>query len=82
MPVRGSALTNSTARGYLYGAMVSLTWVWSSRTVAPSAGTPAARTTYAFTSMPRRASGAPTTAHSSTYGWVTRAFSTSGPAML
>lgn len=82
LPVRGSRVTNSTARGYLYGAMAPLTWACSSRAVASSAGTPAPSTTYALTSMPRRSSGAPTTPHSSTYGWATRAFSTSGPAML
>src|SRR5262249_6910432 len=80
--VLGSSVTNTTRRGYLYGAMRSLTWSCSSLTFASSPVTPSRSTTKAVTTWPRASSGSPTTPHSATSGWDSSASSTSGPAML
>jgi hypothetical protein len=80
--VLGSSETNSTTRGYLYGAIEDLANSCSSAALAASAAAPSRSTTYACTTMPRPGSGAPMTATSSTSGWPSSASSTSGPAML
>ena len=76
--VLGSVATNSTARGYLYGAISALTKSCSSRAVTRRRRA-VATTTYALTSCPRASSGTPTTAHSATAGCLSSASSTSGP---
>src|SRR5579859_2892512 len=80
--VLGSSVTNSTTRGYLYGAIEALTKSCSSTALAASPAAASRNTTNACTIMPRSSCGAPTTATSSTSGWPSRASSTSGPAML
>src|SRR5688572_16183370 len=80
--VLGSAVTNSTSRGYLYGAIVAFTWFWIAPLSASSPVTPGFKTIKAFTACPRSMSGTPTTAHSSTASCWSTAASTSGAPML
>src|SRR6186713_2685099 len=80
--VFGNAATNSTRRGYLYGAMVAFTWSWMPRAMVSSPLIPGLSTTNAFTACPRSTSGTPTTAHSSTASCCNTAASTSGAPML
>ena len=78
--VLGSSSTNSTMRGYLYGAVVFFTWFCSSLTSSSVGSKPRASTTVAFTTLPRMGSGAAVTAHSTTAGCSMSALSTSkGP---
>jgi hypothetical protein len=51
--VLGNAATKAMCRGYLYGAIVALTWSCSVRASVPSPVTPGANTTNAFTACPR-----------------------------
>ena len=64
--VLGSASTYSTMRGYLYGAVLCFTQVCSSRVSSEEPSKPSAKTTVAFTALPRVGSGTPVTAHSRT----------------
>src|SRR5437867_1641901 len=80
--VRGSASTNSTWRGYLYGAISRFTKSWSSFATAGLPTMPSLRTTNAVTTWPRSSSGNPTTAQSRTCACSSSTFSTSGPEML
>src|SRR5438552_1064070 len=75
--VFGSSATNSIHRGYLYGAILSFTKLFSSASSADEPDCPSLSTTKAlgFTSL--SVSSHPTTAASSTAGCPTRVFSTS-----
>src|SRR5262249_40246907 len=66
--VFGKASTNLTTRGYLYGAMVALTWSCKILTRRLSATTPAFSTTKAATTCPRSISAVPSPAPPSTAG--------------
>lgn len=79
--VFGSSSTNSILRGYLYGAVNSLTCCWSTGiNVSSFLSIFSLNTINAFTTLPRISSGLATTAHSLTYGCFTSASSTSnGP---
>src|SRR6202011_5076687 len=79
--VLGSSATNSTARGYLYGAVTRLQCSCSSFTSASLGSKPGRRTTNALTMLPRSASGEPTTADSITAGCSSSALSTSNGPM-
>src|SRR5690348_8424953 len=80
--VRGSESTNSTARGYLYGAITFFTWSCSVFFISSPPSLPGLRTTKALTIVPRSSSGQPITPHSATGPCCSSADSTSGPAML
>src|SRR5690606_28014353 len=74
--VLGSAATNSTCRGYLYGAMVAFTKSWICWASALDGSWLGLSTTKAFTACPRSSSGRPTTAHSATLSCCSTAAST------
>src|SRR3989441_6170733 len=75
--VLGSSPTNSIHRGYLYGAILSLTNAFSSSPSAAEAAAASLRTTNAWGLMRRSLSSLPTTAASSTAGCLIRGASTS-----
>src|SRR3546814_21038598 len=52
--VRGRLSTKAMARGYLYGAIVALTWSCSVLTMASSPEKPGLSTTKALTTLPLR----------------------------
>src|SRR3546814_6253070 len=62
--VRGRLSTKAMARGYLYGAIVALTWSCSVLTMASSPEKPGLSTTKALTTLPLSESATPTTPHS------------------
>jgi hypothetical protein len=80
--VRGSEGRKQIERGYLYGAICSLTNCCNWADIAGDGSKPGFSTTCASTTCPRSSSGLPTTPHSATAGWRSKASSTSGPAML
>ena len=80
--VLGIVSTNSTTRGYLYGAVSFLVKFWISFLSSSVGSKPALRMMVAFTSWPLTGSGTPVTAHSSTPGCSMRALSISKGLIL